>query len=121
VLKPNGLYIYDTLNRTLASRFVAITLLEKWLSLAPTGLHDARQFIRPGELRRMMGAHGIRHLETRGIVPGAGPLRVARELWNLKRGSITYPEFGRRLRLRTGWNQSVSYIGYGVRSGGGLV
>jgi 2-polyprenyl-6-hydroxyphenyl methylase/3-demethylubiquinone-9 3-methyltransferase len=118
VLKPNGLYIYDTLNRTLASRFVAVTLLEQWLDLAPRGLHDADQFIRPSELRRMMKKHGLQHLETRGIVPGIGPLKTARGLWNLKRGAITYPELGRRLRLRTGWNQSVSYIGYGVRLGG---
>jgi hypothetical protein len=62
----------------------------------------------------MMMKHGLRHLQTRGIVPGIGPHEAARGLWNLKRGTITYPEFGRRLQLRTGWNQMVSYIGYGV-------
>jgi 2-polyprenyl-6-hydroxyphenyl methylase / 3-demethylubiquinone-9 3-methyltransferase len=115
VLKPGGIYIYDTLNRTPVSRFVAITLLERWLKLAPMHLHDARRFIRPSELRQLMQEHGIHHQETVGIVPGVGPVVAAQLLWRLKRGLITYPEVGRRLRLKTGRSQLVSFIGYGVK------
>lgn len=116
VLKPGGIYIYDTINRTVVSRFVAITLLERWAKLVPMHLHDARRFIRPSELRRLMTTHGIHHQEIVGIVPGVGPIAAARIFWELKRGTITHPEASRRVRLRTGRNQMVLFIGYGVKA-----
>jgi 2-polyprenyl-6-hydroxyphenyl methylase/3-demethylubiquinone-9 3-methyltransferase len=117
VLKPGGTYIYDTINRTVVSRFVAITLLERWTKLVPTHLHDARRFIRPSELRRLMTTYGIHHQETVGIVPGVGPFAAARIFWELKRDTMTHPEASRRVGLRMGRNQMVLFIGYGIRAG----
>ena len=117
VLKPGGIYIYDTLNRNFFSRFIAVTLLERWLKLAPRYLHDARRFIKPLELRNLMKKYCLDHQETTGIVPGAGPVALMQILWGLKRGRITYPEAGSRFRLKAGRRQLVSYIGYAAKRG----
>jgi ubiquinone biosynthesis O-methyltransferase len=54
VLKPGGLYLFDTINRTRLSKLVMIKLSQEWAATAwmPPGLHDRDQFITPAELRR---------------------------------------------------------------------
>lgn len=62
VLKPEGMFLFDTINRNPLSRFAAITLAENTLRLLPTGTHDPKLFIKPKELRL--------ELESAGLVPG---------------------------------------------------
>jgi 2-polyprenyl-6-hydroxyphenyl methylase/3-demethylubiquinone-9 3-methyltransferase len=76
VLRPGGLFLFDTINRTALARFVIVTLGERLLRLLPRGTHDPRQFIRPDELREL--------LETAGLdmtpVVGLGPRWLTRRL-----------------------------------------
>ncbi len=65
VLKPGGVFLYDTINRNVISRLATITVAEDILGLLPKGTHDPALFITPDEMR---GA-----LETAGLV--AGPLK----------------------------------------------
>ncbi len=53
VLKPGGIFIYDTINRTLKSRFVVAFLLQDFppTRLVPQRLHDPKMFITPTELQ----------------------------------------------------------------------
>lgn len=117
VLRPGGLFFYDTINRTLWSNLVAIRFAQEWgwSRFLPTGVHRWRQFIRPGELDARMACHGIDNQETRGMKPGAHPLRVAVLARRLRTGRITYGQFGRAIRFRLTRDTSVSYLGYGVR------
>ena len=70
VLKPGGLLLFDTINRTRLSRWIVIGLYERVLRMAPHGTHDFRKLIRPEELRR--------HLESAGFawgrLAGLGPI-----------------------------------------------
>ncbi len=50
LIKPNGLMILATLNRTLQSYALAIIGAEYLLRWLPRGTHDWRKFIRPSEL-----------------------------------------------------------------------
>jgi 2-polyprenyl-6-hydroxyphenyl methylase/3-demethylubiquinone-9 3-methyltransferase len=63
VLRPGGLFLFDTINRTRLSRWVVIGLYERLLRMAPHGTHDFHKLIRPDELRR--------HLESAGLACGA--------------------------------------------------
>ena len=75
VLRPGGLFLYETVNRTLQSFFFGKVLFEWVLGYVPVGTHRFRDFIRPEELHTMMKDHGIRNLETFGVVPERGLLR----------------------------------------------
>lgn len=88
-LKPGGLLLFSTLNRTLASLATAIVGAEYILRLLPRGTHDWRRFIRPDDLTRLLSNAGFEVGAIQGMVPD-----VARGGW--------------RLSLRT----PVNYIGW---------
>lgn len=62
VLKPGGMFLFDTINRNPIARFAAITIAENALGLLPKGTHDPDLFIKPEELRLA--------IESTGLVPG---------------------------------------------------
>jgi 2-polyprenyl-6-hydroxyphenyl methylase/3-demethylubiquinone-9 3-methyltransferase len=119
VLKPNGIFFYDTINRTFISKVVVITLFQDWkvTSCAPPNLHDWNKFIKPNELREMMAQHGLKSRILRGIRPGANPINLIRSMRQRKRGDISYGELGRQIKMRVTGNLSVSYMGWAVKSG----
>jgi 2-polyprenyl-6-hydroxyphenyl methylase/3-demethylubiquinone-9 3-methyltransferase len=67
VLKPNGLFFFDTINRNLKSRLVMIWLLENLLREIPQGIHDWNKFIRPEELIELMQTKGFTNIEIKGF------------------------------------------------------
>jgi 2-polyprenyl-6-hydroxyphenyl methylase/3-demethylubiquinone-9 3-methyltransferase len=69
VLKPGGLFLYDTINRTWLSRPLVIWFWEYLAGLAPRGTHDWRLFIKPQELRHLLIQHGIQCGAIRGMLP----------------------------------------------------
>lgn len=119
VLKPGGIYFYDTINRTVRSRLVFIKLYQEWewSSFMPPNAHDWDMFIRPDELKQNLERHGIEHRDIAGIVPGVNPLSFIRLLRAAKRGTVPYATVGERAGLHAGKDISVSYMGYGIRAG----
>lgn len=69
VLKPGGMFLYDTINRNPLSRFATITMAEDILRLLPKGTHDPELFIRPGELASIMQRSNLRVGDTAGLGP----------------------------------------------------
>jgi 2-polyprenyl-6-hydroxyphenyl methylase/3-demethylubiquinone-9 3-methyltransferase len=114
VLKPGGVYLYDTINRTRRSRLLVIKLLQewRWTALMPPRLHDWNMFIRPAELGRLLEQHGLQPGGLTGLKPRANPLRLVRALRQGKRGLITYAEAVERMDLGESSDTSISYIGY---------
>lgn len=92
VLKPGGMFFFDTINRNPLSRLAVITMAEDVLRLLPKGTHDPEMFITPAELLAGLRGAGLRP----GATTGLGPRGVNR------RGD---PVFG-RLPLQT-----VIYMG----------
>ena len=72
LLKPAGLFLYETINRNLLSRIIGVWLFESVLKVIPKRTHDPRMFIKPSELHDSLARHGIINRETRGISPKAG-------------------------------------------------
>lgn len=67
VLRPSGVGIVTTLNRTLRSFTRAIVGAEYVLGWLPRGTHDWRRFIRPSELAAMARRHDLRVADVTGV------------------------------------------------------
>jgi len=115
VLKPGGVFFYDTINRTFRSKLIGIKVMQEWAwsSFVPPGLHDWAKFIKPEELAAALRAEGLEPREVVGMAPAAAnPWAMLKALRDRKKGRITYAELGRRLRLTEGKGTSVSYMGW---------
>ena len=105
VLKPGGLLLYETVNRTLLSRVGAIWFMERILKKIPVHSHDWKMFVRPAELLEALEACGLRNQELQGLGLKGGVsgflLRAARgqDPWVFEIGSDT----------------RVSYLGYAIK------
>ncbi len=119
VLKPGGVFLYDTINRTFKSWLVMIKLFQEWdwTSLMPPNLHDWRMFIKPDELISVLTAHGLENRGQTGLAPAANPLRTLRILRARKRGELSHFEAAQRIDLRESRDKAVLYAGY-ARKGG---
>jgi 2-polyprenyl-6-hydroxyphenyl methylase / 3-demethylubiquinone-9 3-methyltransferase len=118
ILKPGGVYVYDTINRTPLSRLVVIKLFQDWgpTAWAPPDTHSYSQFIKPAELHSLLEASGLSDGGQQGITPATSPPRSYRLLRQAKAGKISYAEFGRRVEFVLTRNTSVSYIGHAIKS-----
>jgi 2-polyprenyl-6-hydroxyphenyl methylase/3-demethylubiquinone-9 3-methyltransferase len=118
VLRPGGLYLFDTVNRTRVSRLIAIKLAQEWryTRVQPPGLHDWDHFVTPHELRRAASNAGLVVHEVTGLVPAAKLPTAYRSLRQLKKGAITYGELGRRLQFKLDDDTRGSYIGYATKA-----
>lgn len=67
LLKPGGVALFSTLNRTPKAYLLAIVAAEYLTRLVPRGTHDYARFIRPSELDAWARAAGLELLEIRGI------------------------------------------------------
>jgi len=114
VLKPGGLFCFDTINRTWQSRLVMIWLLEDLLREIPQGIHDWRKFITPQELTNLLAQHGFSTIAIHGFnLFGRNPLEniaALRHYW--KTGNF---------RVRFDADPSIMYIGTATRNAEGLI
>jgi ubiquinone biosynthesis O-methyltransferase len=76
VLRPNGVFLFDTINRTRIASLVVVTLAETVVRLLPRGTHDPRLFIRPEELHQKLVSAGF---QVEPFV-GLGPRGINRKL-----------------------------------------
>ena len=65
-LKPDGLLIISTPNRTAASRLLLVEAAER-LGQVPRGTHDWHQFLTPDELTALLADAGLEVIEIQGI------------------------------------------------------
>ncbi len=76
VLRPGGIFLFDTINRTALAEFVVVFVGEKVIRLLPVGTHDPAKFISPAELRRELVARGFDKIQFVGL----GPRGINRKL-----------------------------------------
>jgi 2-polyprenyl-6-hydroxyphenyl methylase/3-demethylubiquinone-9 3-methyltransferase len=68
LLKPNGILIASTVNRTTKSYLLGIVAAEYILGWVPSGMHDWHKFIRPSELAEHLARAGLELTDVTGIV-----------------------------------------------------
>jgi 2-polyprenyl-6-hydroxyphenyl methylase/3-demethylubiquinone-9 3-methyltransferase len=71
MLKPQGVVIITTINRSLPALLLAKFALEYIVRLVPAGTHDPQKFVRPAELRAEFAAAGIMLDDITGLAPRA--------------------------------------------------
>jgi len=114
VLKPGGLFLFDTINRTSESKVSFIFGLQdfSFTKLFPKDAHVWEMFITPEELTATLETNGMTMQGLRGGEIGAGPLATLREVRRHKRGKINVSELGKRLELKLSDDLSLNYLGY---------
>ena len=117
VLRPGGLYLFDTINRTRLSKLVVVKLSQDWAATAwlPRGLHDWDQFITPAELGRCLARHGLRQHGLAGLRPGVSPATLIRLVRQVRKGRLSYADFGRRAAFTLTGDLRASYLGYATK------
>lgn len=123
VLRPGGVFLYDTVNRTLLSRLLIIGVAQEWsvTRFLPHGLHDWRMFIKPVELRAIMARHGLVSRGVVGLAPALNPLTLLGALYAFRSGRLSYGQVGARLRFRVSRDCSTSYAGYALKPPLGVI
>ncbi|MCK5032853.1 MAG: 3-demethylubiquinone-9 3-O-methyltransferase [Calditrichia bacterium] len=101
VLKVNGIFCYDTINRTFLSKiavdWIANRIL-KWqnrklkVSEKNYAVHDWKKFIKPSELFLLMNKYGLKNIEINGM-----------QFTGIENGSF---------KTKLGKNTKIAYIGY---------
>jgi 2-polyprenyl-6-hydroxyphenyl methylase/3-demethylubiquinone-9 3-methyltransferase len=118
VLESGGLYLFDTINRTRASKLFAIKAAQQWrlTRLTDVAFHAWDMFITPAELAAILERHGLAVGETTGLGARATPLAVLRSLASARLGRITYGELSRRLNVGQVSSTAISYMGYATKT-----
>jgi 2-polyprenyl-6-hydroxyphenyl methylase / 3-demethylubiquinone-9 3-methyltransferase len=96
VLAPGGVFVFDTINRTLMARAVLIWYGEHFPigGLTP-GIHHYADFIKPAELRAELRRSDLQVRELTGFMP---------------RGLVHG-----RFKMGPGWFKGVAYVGYATK------
>ncbi|MGV9866775.1 bifunctional 2-polyprenyl-6-hydroxyphenol methylase/3-demethylubiquinol 3-O-methyltransferase UbiG [Rhodococcus koreensis] len=119
VLKPGGLYLFDTINRTFVSKLVAIKIMQEWrmTRMFDTPIHDWSMCIRPAELTAILERRDLRLGEIVGLGPRSrNPLRLL-DLARAGGTRLSYGELSRRLDFGQIRSTAISYMGYAVANG----
>ena len=117
-LEPGGLFLFDTINRTLKSRLLVVKAVQEWrlTRLTDVTLHDWDVFITPRELTAVLRRHGLAPGEITGLAPRANPLAVLRAFGSARRGRISYGELSRRLDVGPVTSTALSYMGFAAKA-----
>jgi 2-polyprenyl-6-hydroxyphenyl methylase/3-demethylubiquinone-9 3-methyltransferase len=117
VTKPGGVFFFDTLNRTFASKLVAIKIWQEWKSTAfmPPRLHEWRMFIRPGELKELLVQAGFEFRGFQGTSPNVRIPKMISLLRQRAKGKIGLKELGQSFTLVESDDLRILYMGYAVK------
>jgi 2-polyprenyl-6-hydroxyphenyl methylase / 3-demethylubiquinone-9 3-methyltransferase len=118
VLKPGGLFFFDTINRTPESRVQFIFGLQEFplTRLMPANTHVWEMFITPDELTTTLRDNGFVPEDMKGGKIDKNPLATLWDVQQQKWGRITFAELGRRLELKLDPDLSLNYLGYARKS-----
>ncbi|TJZ58661.1 methyltransferase domain-containing protein [Streptomyces piniterrae] len=114
-LKPDGLLVYDTVNRTPVSRLVYLVAFQSlpMTRVMPAGRYAARRLRTPGEVAEHMARHGLHPADTCHFKPSAVRSLLTAVLAR-RRGRITDDQVATMVNfeLAPGSKPLVTYLGY---------
>jgi 2-polyprenyl-6-hydroxyphenyl methylase/3-demethylubiquinone-9 3-methyltransferase len=117
VLKPNGVFIYDTINRTFISHLVAIKIWQEWKRWAfmPANLHVWKMFIKPAEIKELLSNNGLEWQEHTGSEPNMSIPKMLSYLRKRAKGEWTFVDLGKNFRLVESKDMNILYAGYALK------
>ena len=122
VLKSEGIFIYDTFNRTILSKMGVIKIMQEWdrWAIMPPNLHVWEMFIKPEEIKYLLRVNQLEWKEHRGAKPNISYFHMLRYLHQRAVGELTYEEFGDKFQMVESSSTKIMYIGYAVKCLGAL-
>ena len=117
VLRPAGVFVYDTINRTLMSYLSVVFIAQDFplTRFAPKNAHVWHKFIRPKELDPLFDEFGLERKEQCGMEPSVNPLTMLWYILKLKYHSLDFAAFGAKTKFKESNNKAISYLGYCVK------
>lgn len=117
VLKPGGLFFYDTVNRTWLSWLFLIKISQEWKRWAymQPNQHRFDRFIKPAELHQKMATVGLINQQTCGMVANYNILKTLYYLRRRATGAWTFRQLGQRMTMREGRDTNLCYMGVGCK------
>lgn len=107
VLKPGGVFFYQTFNRTPVANLLAVKSLSWFTKDCPENLHVYSMFIKPAELEEMIEKAGGENKELLGLAPNFIKIGFWHSLFTQK----VQPGFC----FKVGGAPMVSYLGYAIK------
>ena len=117
VLKPGGIFFYDTLNRTFISKLVAIKIWQEWKrwSFMPPNLHVWEMFIKPEEIKKLLQKNGFDWKEHAGSSPNISIPKMLGYLRKRAKGEWTFEDLGKKFWLVKSNDMNILYAGYAIK------
>lgn len=118
ILKPNGIFIYDTINRTDYSKAVLIDLGQENEStrFMPPNLHAWEMFVKPEELEASLERYGLQNKDIKGTtIPDEDPGPAIMLMQQHNAGQISTIEFSKYAKLVEGPFIEGFYMGYAIK------
>ncbi|MDZ8085869.1 MAG: bifunctional 2-polyprenyl-6-hydroxyphenol methylase/3-demethylubiquinol 3-O-methyltransferase UbiG [Nostoc sp. DedQUE12b] len=116
VLKQDGLFLFDTINRNFKSKFIMIWLLEDTLKHIPPGLHDWNKFIKPKEMIEVMKSTGFADFEIKGFdLTGESSFKTLRSILLKGLNNQIKGEKAELFEIKINNDTSVCYIDKAVK------
>lgn len=114
VLKPGGVFVYDTVNRTLFSYLSLIFVAQDFplTRFAPKNAHVWHKFIRPAELQMSLDRHGLSKAEEHGMAPSVNNIKMIWYIIKAKYFGLNFAKFGEKTKFQISKNNSISYLGH---------
>jgi 2-polyprenyl-6-hydroxyphenyl methylase / 3-demethylubiquinone-9 3-methyltransferase len=109
ILKPNGLFFFDTINRNFKSRLVMIWLMENILGEIQRGVHDWNKFIKPEELTEWLQNSGYKDVEIQGF-------DLFSDVLKLNISAYQYYKKTGKVRVKINRDNSIMYIGKATKN-----
>ncbi|WP_285776364.1 methyltransferase domain-containing protein [Microtetraspora sp. NBRC 13810] len=119
VLKPGGLLLYDTVNRTVVSRLIYLGAFQAlpMTRIMPAGRYAAARLRPPAELAAELNRHGLRNEDICGFKPD-DPRNLVKAAIARRRGEITDEQIPPMVSFELAPNASpqVTYFGYALKT-----
>lgn len=114
-LRPGGVYLFDTPNRTVASK-LATAMTQEWrlTRVVDFPAHDWSRFLTPGELADRLRDHGLVVQEVVGLGPRAGIATLLGSLVRLRRGRLSYRRVSERFDMGQTRSRALFSMGFAI-------
>lgn len=114
VLAPGGVFVFDTINRTIMSYLSVIWVAQDFplTRFAPKNAHVWHKFIKPKELLLEIESTQLRLTELVGMGPSKNPLMMLWYIFRVKNKKINFAKFGKITQFKITKSKAISYIGF---------